>query len=154
MSVSTVVGVDDAPRDVLAVDTFEHPDYIDVFTSKTPRARDRSPEEWGRAILEESPLGRRWARLVWHALGLRLGPSRSPGYIHGWKIADRGDDWIRIETSGWWATGHAVCRVSDDSVTIALLLRYKHPLAPLLWGVVGRGHRMGVPGMLGQAVRS
>jgi hypothetical protein len=150
--VSTAVGLANVPPWIRALDTFARPDYVDVYTARTSRARDRSPEDWGRAILEESPIGRHSARRLWRALGLRLGPPNTPGYVQGWKIAARGDDWIRIETASWYMTGHAVCRVEDDAVSIALFLRYDRPIAALVWAVVGIGHRRAVPVMFHQAL--
>jgi hypothetical protein len=150
--VSTVVGLANVPPEIRVLDTFASPDYVDLYTARTSRAGEKSPEEWARAIIEESPIGRHSARRLWRALGLRLAPPDTPGYVQGWKIAAAGDDWIRIETGSWYMSGHAVCRVEEDAVSIALFLRYDRPIAALVWALVGIGHRRAVPVMFHQAL--
>src|SRR5918995_4942694 len=116
-NVSTVVGLSNVPEAIRSLDTLASPDHVDLFTATTSAATDKSPEEWMRAVLEETPTGRS-APSLWGLLGLRLGPRPSPDYIQGWKIADRGDDWIRIEATSWFLTAHAVCHVEDGKVSV------------------------------------
>src|SRR4051812_42558896 len=106
MTACTVVGVGGLPEALRAADTFERIDYVDHCTVDVAGASERTPEEWARAVLEGTPLGKR-ARTFWRVLGLRLGPPGSPDHVQGWRIADRGPDWIRAETSAWFATAHA-----------------------------------------------
>jgi hypothetical protein len=73
--------------------------------------------------------------------------------VQGWRVAERGDNWVRVETSSWYMTGHAVALVEGDEVSIGLLLRFDHPVAALIWLPVGALHRRGLPMMLNQAVR-
>ena len=82
-------------------------------------------------------------------LGLRLGPWPTPDHVHGWKIADRGDDWLRLETASWLMTCHAVIYVDDRQVSAGLFVRYDHPIANLWWGLLlSGGHRRAMPGLL------
>jgi hypothetical protein len=148
--VSTVVGLRNIPQAIRSLDTFDRPDYADVFTVTTRGARDKSPEQWARAVLEGTPLGRS-ARSFWRLLGLRLGPRDSADHVQGWRIAGRGDDWMRVETASWFMTGHAVVRVDEGHVSVALFLRFDRPVAALVWLPVGVMHRRGVPAMLSQA---
>ncbi|MCU1451664.1 MAG: hypothetical protein JWP02_3834 [Acidimicrobiales bacterium] len=150
--VSTVVGLRNIPETIRSVDTFDNPDYVDLFTLTTRGAREKSPEQWARTVLESTPLGQS-ARSLWRLLGLRLGPRHSADYVQGWRIADRGDDWMRVETASWFMTGHAVVRVDEGRVSVALFLRFDSPVAALLWLPVGVMHRRGVPAMLRQALR-
>ena len=96
---------------------------------------DRSPEQWARAVLEQAPLARRNARLLWRLMGLRLGPPHSPDHVQGWRIAARGDNWIRVETASWYMTAQAVCLVEEGHVSLSLSLRYdqlsRHSSGPL-----------------------
>ena len=108
-TVSTVVGPSHIPEEIRSLDTLARPDYVDLFTATTSGATDKSPEEWARAVLEKTPTGRS-APFLWRLLGVRLGPRPSPDCVQGWKIADRGDDWIRIEATSWFMTAHAVVR--------------------------------------------
>jgi hypothetical protein len=152
-AVSSLVGVRDVPEAVRALTTLSEPDYVDLFTVTTPVATDRSPEQWARAVLEQADLSRRNARRFWRLIGLRLGPSGSPDHVQGWKIAARGDNWLRVETASWYLTAQAVCLVEDDQVSLSLSLRYdKRPVAALVWALVSSPHQRAVPVMLHQAV--
>jgi hypothetical protein len=150
--VATVVGLRNIPDAIRSLDTFDNPDYVDLFSVTTRRATERSPEEWARAVIERTPLGRS-ARSLWRLLGLRLGPPHSADHVQGWKIADRGDNWVRVETASWFMTGHAVVRVDERHVSVALFLRYDRPPAALVWLPVGALHRRAVPAMLRQALQ-
>jgi hypothetical protein len=110
----------------------------------TSEATDKSPEGWARAALEETPTGRS-APSLWRLLGLRLGPRRSPDHVQGWKIADRRDNWIRLEAASWFMTAHAVVHVETGQVSVALFLRYDRPIAALVWPPVAIMHRRAVP---------
>jgi hypothetical protein len=150
--VSTVVGLRNIPETIRSLDPFDKPDYVDLFTLTTDGALDRSPEQWARAVLEGTPLGQS-ARSLWRLLGLRLGPPHSADHVQGWRIADGGDDWMRLETDSWFMTGHAVVRLDERHVSVALFLRHDQPLAALVWPPVAVMHRRGVPAMLRQALR-
>ena len=162
-AVATVVGLTDIPDAIRRLATLSRPDYVDLFTITTSGATtsgattsgvtDRSAEEWARVALEGTPAGRS-APLLWRLLGLRLGPTPSPHHVQGWKIADRGDDWIRIETSSWFMTAQAVVHVDDGRVSLALFLRYDRAIAALIWPPVSVVHRRGVPVILRQAVKA
>ena len=140
------------PDSTVALSTFERPDYVDVFTATIPDASERSPERWARRVLEETPLGRS-APLLWRGLGLRLGPRPSPDYVQGWKVAARGEDWIRIETASWFASAEAVVRAAESLLSIALFVRYDRPIARVIWVPVSVLHRRAMPVLLGQALK-
>src|SRR4051812_47068755 len=98
----SVVRADDVPAPLRAAAAMPDVDYVDVSVLHTDGATNWSPEEWARAVLESAPSARRFAFIPWRVfLGLRLGPWPSPDHVHGWKIAERGDDWIRLETASW-----------------------------------------------------
>ena len=149
---STVVGLDNVPKGIRRLGAMVSPDYVDLSTV-TIGATDKSPEEWARAVLEETPTGRS-APFLWRALGLRLGPPNSPGYVQGWKIADRGDDWVRIEAASCFMTGHAVVQLDDRQLSVALFVRYDRPIAALIWPPVSVVHRRAMPVLLRQALRA
>src|SRR3954451_17161988 len=152
MAVALTVGAK-VPDALVDLGTLGRVDYVDACTADVPAGIERSAEEWARVVLEQTSLGRR-APLLWTALGLRLGPRPSPDHIQGWRIAARGDDWIRGATSSWFASGQAVCRVADRRLSVALLLRYDRPLvAAAIWLPVGALHRRGLPAMLAEAVK-
>jgi hypothetical protein len=151
-SVSTVVGMHNIPDAIRSATTIADPDYVDMSTATTGDAWNRSPEQWARTVLEETPLGRR-ARLLWQRLDLRLGPPSSPDHVQGWKIADRGDNWIRLEITSWYMTAQSVCHVDDGRLSVALFVRYDKPIAARIWSPVSAMHRQAVPDLLRQALR-
>jgi hypothetical protein len=151
--VASFVGVHDVPEAVRSLTTLADTDYVDLFTITTPTARDWSPEAWLRAALEEAPLSHRNARALWRLMGLRLGPQGSPDHVQGWKIAARGDNWVRLETASWYLTAQAVGLVDDQHVSISLSLHYDRPIAKLVWAFVSPRHQRAVPIMLHQAVK-
>jgi hypothetical protein len=150
-TVLTTVGLSNLPDAMRRRDTMAGPDYVDLFTAVTRGTTDKSAEDWARALLEDTPTGRS-APLLWRLLGLRLGPTPSPDSVQGWKIADRGDDWIRIEATSWFMTAHAVVEVHDPQVSLALFIRYDRPIAAVIWPPVSVMHRRAVPVMLRQAL--
>jgi hypothetical protein len=154
-TVASLVGVGEVPEAVRALTTLADPDYVDLFTVTTTMATHRSAEQWARAVLEQAPLSRRNARVLWRLMGLRLGPRDSPDHVQGWKIAARGDNWIRVETASWYVTAQAVCLVEETQVSISLSLRYDRPrpVGALVWARVSGPHQRAVPVMLRQAVR-
>ena len=151
--VLTVVGVNNIPDAIRGHDTLVSPDYVDLFTVTTSGAGEKSAEQWARVVLETTPAGRS-APLLWRLLGLRLGPTPSPDYVQGWKIADRGEGWIRIEAASWFLTAHGVVQVDDRQLSVALFIRFERPIAALIWPPVSALHRRGAAVMLGQALKS
>ena len=152
-TVSSLVGVRDVPDSVRALTTLDEPDYVDLFTVTTARATDWSAEEWARAVLEQTEVARRNARKLWRLIGLRLGPPRSPDHVQGWRIAARGDNWLRVETASWYLTAQAVFLVEPGQVSLSLSLRYDRPVAAAVWAGVSGPHQRAVPVMLRQAVQ-
>ena len=148
--VSSHVGTHDVPEAVRSLTTFTDPDYVDLFTVTTPAAADRPAEEWARAVLGYA--GGRPARVLWRLMGLRLGPRHSRDHVQGWKIAARGDNWLRVETASRYMTAQAACLVEEGQVSISLSLRYDRPIAALVWAVVSGTHQRAIPAMLREAV--
>ena len=147
--VSTGVGLGDVPSAIRAACTIAEPDYADVVAVSTD-VPGVAPEAWARAALERTPTGRA-APTLWRVLGLRLGPRPSPDHVQGWRIAARGDDWIRLETESWFMTAQAVVHVADGTVSLSLFVRYDQPVAAVLWPPVSVMHRRVVPVMIRQA---
>ena len=128
------------------------PDYVDVFSVPATRAAGISPEQWARATIEDSAGWR--GQFVWRViLGLRLEGRPSPDHIGGWRIADRGDDWLRVEASSWFLTAHLVVRLDDGRVMVGTFVRYDRPPAGLVWPPLSAIHRRAMPGLLRSAAR-
>jgi hypothetical protein len=131
----------------------EHPDSIDVFTVSTDGAANTSLEQWSRTAIEEvaGPRG----QFIWRrVLGLRLKARPAAERVGGWKIADRGRDWMRLEASSWFLTAHLVIRLDEGHLSVGTFIRYDHPIAPLIWVPVSAAHRRLMPGLLEHTVRA
>jgi hypothetical protein len=154
--VPTVLWQRDAPEVIRSLDTLAGPDYVDIFTATAAEAADTSPEQWVRAVLERVPAGmRRFVPLAHRfLLGLRLEPRPSPDHLLGWKIADRGDSWLRIEAASWFMTAHCVLHVDDRQVSLATFVRYDRRLAALVWPPVSIIHRQVGLALMRHAVRA
>ena len=97
----------------------------------------------------EDVLGGR-AQFVWRVLmGLRL--KAAPDRVAGWRIAERGDDYVRLEASSWFLTAHLVVQADDEHVSFATFIRYDRPLAARVWPPMSKVHRKSAPGLLRQA---
>jgi hypothetical protein len=150
---STVRRERTAPDAIRSVSGFERFDYVDVFTVSSRAAGDRTPEEWARAGIEAAT--RIGGQFVWRTLlGLRLERESSPDHVGGWTIADRGDEWIRLAASSWFMTAHLVFRIDDGQASIATIIRYDLPIAPLIWLPVAVAHRRALPRLLHHAEKA
>lgn len=154
-TVTGVVGLEHVPEPIRSLHGLDRVDYVDLSTVQTTEATNWPAERWARAVLEEGPAARRFAFIPWRVLlGLRLGPSYAPGYVHGWRIAAGDDDWIRLEAASWLMTCIAVAHVADDHVSVALFVRYDHPIAAGWWTVLSPVHRRAMPVILRQGLRA
>jgi hypothetical protein len=152
--VTGVVELEHVPEPIRSLHRLDRVDYVDLFTLHTTAATDWSAEQWARAVLEEGRAARRLAFLPWRVLlGLRLGPSYTPGYVHGWKIAGGDEDWIRLEAASWLMTCNAVAYIEDGQVSVALFVRYDNPVAAGWWPALSRVHRRAMPVILRQGLQ-
>jgi hypothetical protein len=140
------------PESIRALSGMDRPDYIDVFTVTTNGVADATPEQWFRTALED--VAGRGGQFIWRGvLGLRLKSRPSTERVGGWKIADRGEDWIRLEASSWFMTVHLVTRLDDGQLFAGTFIRYDHPIAPLIWVPASAVHRRMMPGLLVKTIR-
>jgi hypothetical protein len=140
------------PEVVRFLSGMERPDYIDLFTVTTTGAGSASPERWARTAVES--VAGRGGQFIWRGvLGLRLESRASTERVGGWKIADRGEDWIRLEASSWFLTAHLVIRLDGKQLSVGTFIEYDHPVAPLVWVPASAVHRRLMPGLLRETVR-
>ena len=148
----TVVQQRNLPEPIASASGMDRWDYVDLFTIAAASARRRSAEQWARAGVDVAAGD--GGQFVWRVLlGLRLAPRTSADHIAGWKIAGRGDHWIRLEATSWFLTAHLVVWVGDGEVSIATFIRYERPPASLVWPPLSLGHRQAMPGLLVRATR-
>ena len=140
------------PEVIRALSGMDRPDYIDLFTVTTNGAADATPEQWSRTAIED--VAGRGGQFIWRGvLGLRLKSRPSTERVGGWKIADRGEDWIRLEASSWFLTAHLVIRLDDEHLSVGTFIRYDRSIAALIWVPASAVHRRLMPGLLHQTVR-
>ncbi|MFI9048357.1 hypothetical protein [Streptomyces sp. NPDC053427] len=138
------------PEAIRSLSTMADPDYLDLFTLTARDASDWSPEQWARAMLED--VAGRKGQILWRGLlGLRLERRGTPDCVAGWKIADRGDGWVRLGARSWFLTAHLIVEVRDGQVSLATFMQYDRPLAARVWTRVSARHRTVAPGLLQQA---
>jgi hypothetical protein len=143
----TVLQQQPVPEEIRSLSTMAEPDYVDLFTM-TAGIPGRSPEQWARTVLADV-LGRT-GQVLWRGLlGLRL--TASPDRVAGWKIADRGEDWIRLEAASWFLTARLVVEADDEHVSLATFVHYDRPIASRIWPPVSTRHRVVVPIVLCKA---
>ncbi|MGW7364871.1 hypothetical protein ACWGI8_15925 [Streptomyces sp. NPDC054841] len=138
------------PERIRALSTMTDPGYVDLFTM-AGGLPGRSPEQWARVLFEDG--AGRAGQFIWRVLlGLRL--TASPDRVAGWRIADRGDDWIRLEARSWFLTGHLVVQADDEQVSLATFVRYDRPVASRIWPPLAKKHRQFAPDLLRDAHRA
>jgi hypothetical protein len=130
-----------------------HYDYTDHFEAPITAARDRTPEQWARAVFEDAPgpLRGLFASSFRYGLGLRLGPRTSPEHVLGWEIVDRQPDSITLESRSWFLTSRLVFRAEGSCLTQSTLVHYDRRIATVLWPPVSILHRQIVPRLLARA---
>jgi hypothetical protein len=146
--VDSAVGTQNIPESVRALSSLPDIDYADRFTLSTDA--DATPEQWARAIFGNVPsVGE---RLIWRGLlGIRLSRGRSPATVAGWRIAERGENWIRLEAASWFLTGNLLVQATDGRVSLGTFLRYDRRLGHAVWPPLSAIHRRLVPGLLHDA---
>jgi hypothetical protein len=153
--ISTVRWQREVPEAIRALGVLPDADYADIVTARIG-TQPTEPEQLidaalkgvPRALLLVTPFVQRVV------LGLRLKLRPAPDRILGWKIADRGDEWMRIEAASWFLTGHVVMHVDAGQVSFASFVRYDRRLAALVWPPVSLIHRQVALALVRSAVRA
>jgi hypothetical protein len=132
----------EVPKAICSLGAIANADYADIVTvavAETPA----DPEQFVYARLKEVPRGLLWlvsfVQRVFLGFRLRRGPS--PDHLLGWKISDRGENWMRIETASWFMTAHVVIHADAHQLSLASFIRYDRWPAALVWPPVSLIHR-------------
>lgn len=146
-NVLSAVGPRSLPAETLSRSSLADPHYADEFTLVTPVASAGTAEDWARAMFGDEPSATE--RMIWAGfLNIRLISGKSADTVAGWQIADRCDDWIRLEARSWFMTWNLIVSVGPDTVSLATLSRHdRHPFG-VIWTLLSRVHRRLVPGLL------
>ena len=134
------------PEQIRSLDTFAKPDYADMFTTTATGTSQIPPAQWAREVFKSGPLRVRLvllgAGLVQRAfLGLPAGRNDSERLMFGWRIADGGDNWVRLEASSGLLSGHVILHRDGHQVSGATFVRYNRRLAAFVWPPVAVVHR-------------
>ncbi|WP_017596499.1 hypothetical protein [Nocardiopsis potens] len=141
----------EVPAEIRALSTAADPDYVDFFVLTGGGAAHGTPEEWTRAAFEETFASPSARFLLGRVLRLRLRPRGAQGCVGGWRIAGRGEDWLRIEVEGPLMSVHIVVRTEEDRVSAATLIGYRRPPAARIWPPLSARHRGFMPKLLRKA---
>jgi hypothetical protein len=133
----------EVPEAIRSLGALANADYADIVTATIDVAPDRTLDELIEATLKDVPRGLPvFVTIVQRAfLGLRLELRPSPDHLLGWKIADRGENWIRIEAASWFLTGHVVMQIDERELALASFVRYDRRLAAFVWPAISLIHR-------------
>lgn len=136
--------------------TLAHVDYEDAFVVETGSARERTGEEWARAMLEGAPLAtRRALRRGWWTLGLRLGSTGSDRLVLGWEVRRSDADRALLGAPGRLGiSGELLLEPGQDTLLFATLVQLDNPVARLVWRGIAPYHRHVVQHILGRLSRS
>ncbi|MFJ3921544.1 DUF2867 domain-containing protein [Streptomyces sp. NPDC090022] len=144
-AVERAVGTHQIPPSVLALGSVPVIDYADLFTLATDATA--TPERWARAMFGDVPTP--GERLIWRGLlGMHLRRGPSPDTVAGWRIAGRGEDWIRLEAASWFLAGNLLISTPPGRVSLATFLHYRRPFGRVWWPPLAALHRSLAPGLL------
>jgi hypothetical protein len=124
-------------------------DYADQFTLTTRVASTgtATSEQWARAMFGDTP-GPVGTLIFRGLLQLRIASAPAPDTIGGWRIADRGPDWIRLEAESWALSSNLVVQVGEGRLSLATFQHYRRRAGALVWTALSAVHRRLVPGLL------
>lgn len=152
-AVTSSVGPENVDVDVLAMSLLDRVDYADHFVLAHETDPGQRPEQWARAMFGDTP--DLIERFLWSGiLRLRLQSGRSAGTIAGWRITDRGDDWVSVAAASRSMSAVLVIRARASTVELATLVRYDRSRARLVWVPTAFVHRRLAPGLLRSTGRS
>jgi hypothetical protein len=130
-------------------------DYADIVTATIDETPSGTPEQLIRAALNGVPRGLLvfipFVQRVF--LGLRLKLQPSPNHLLGWKIADRGENWMRIEAASWFLTCHVLMHIDKGQISLASFIRYDRRPAAYVWPPVSLIHRQVALALVRIAIR-
>lgn len=149
--VESTVGAAAVAPSVLALSRLNRVDYADHFAIGPIGVPAVTPEEWARVMFGDIPSVSE--RFIWQwLLQLRLYRGSARLLIAGWVIADRGDDWIRLEANSWALAANLIVRASDSRVSLTTALRYDRRFGTVVWRALSVVHRRLAPELLRDAV--
>lgn len=159
--VESVVGTRRVNESVRRLGSLPRLHYVDHFSlavgrdmdgeGGTGRGAGATPEQWARAMFGDVPTP--GEKFIWSGLlGIRLSRGRSPHTVAGWRIAARGDDWIRLEAASWFLSCNLVVRTAGGRLSLTTFVQYDRLIGRLIWTPLSAVHRRLAPGLLRASV--
>jgi Protein of unknown function (DUF2867) len=143
------------PEGARALCTLSRIDYEDAFLVETGAARERTAEQWARAILEEAPPPlRATLRRGWLALGLELGPSRSERHVLGWEVRRSTRNFVLLGArSRIGMPAELLFKLEPSTLLVSTFVQQDNPLARGLWAGIEPLHQQIVPRVIRRGTR-
>jgi hypothetical protein len=143
------------PPAARALSTLSRIDYQDAFFVGAEPGRDRTGEQWARAVLEDAPpIMRRRLRRGWRRLGLKLGSSRSGGRVLGWEIRRSTPDFVLLGAgSRVGLPGELLFKREPEGLLFATFIQQRNVIVRAVWARIAPTHRRVVQSLLAQAIR-
>jgi hypothetical protein len=140
---STVRWRREIPEAIRSLSALRNADYADIVTATIDETPSGTAEQLIHAVLKGVPRGLLFFIVFVQRvfLGFRLKLRPSPDRLLGWKIADRGEKWMRIETASWFLTAHVVMHLDEGQISLASFIRYDRWPAAFVWAPVSLIHR-------------
>jgi hypothetical protein len=143
------------PAAARALSMLARVNYEDAFLVEIGSVPERTAEQWARAILEDAPLiMRRGLRWGWSALGLRLGPTRSDGFVLGWEVRRSAPDFALLGASSRLGlSAELLVKHQQQKLLFDTFVQHENRIARAVWVGVEPVHRPTVRYVLEQASR-
>lgn len=146
-AVAGSVGPENVSPNLLAISSLPRVDYADHFVLTLDQTPPADPELWARTMLGDTP--DLIERLLWSGvLGLHLHAGKSPATIAGWRITERGDDWISMSAASRNISAALIIRVTAATLELATLVQCDRARARAIWAPTAFVHRRLVPFLL------
>jgi hypothetical protein len=132
---------------------FGRTDYEVAFRLPLPGADANGAGWWARAAFGGMPAAPRAVLLLgWRfGLRLRLGPSRSPDYVLGWRLAERRPHVAALTAPSPLIDAVNIVLVDPSGVTWVTLLRYRKAVGRFMWAAAAPVHELTMPYLLNRA---
>jgi hypothetical protein len=143
------------PPAARALSTLSRIDYEDAFLVDTGTARERTAEQWARAILEDAPITVGSTLLSgWSALGLKLDRARSDRSVLGWEVRDGAPDFVLLGAhSRIGMPAELLVERERHALLFATFVQHDNEIARAVWAGVEPVHVPTVRRVLEQASR-
>ncbi|MGO8769376.1 MAG: hypothetical protein ACLQIK_23530 [Mycobacterium sp.] len=139
-------------NDLLLVTTLSDVMYVDAHVLETPHARERTAEQWARAIMEDVTEAKR-AHLTaaWATIELDLAPN-AEGAVAGWRIGSSKPEHVLLQANSLLGfRGELALNVTDSAVQLATFVTMRDAHARDAWFRVVPAHLAFVRSLLEHA---